>query len=125
MKKSLLTLSLISVLFFSCSKDDNTPNNKFIETSWIADDDIASVIYGKGCTSTIEFISESECQEINYIPSGIFSGTDVEKGTYTYIGNTVTWTVGKITITGTLSGSILNTDMGTLAGGKRVYRKNQ
>jgi len=127
MKKSLLLLILISVLFLSCSKEDGATepekNNMFIGTSWIADNDIASLIYGKGCTTTIEFISETECQKIDYIPSGLFSGTDVEKGTYYYDGNTVTWTIDKNTITGTASGSVLNTNMGTVSGGKRVYRK--
>lgn len=128
MKKIFLFFSLISVLFFSCSKEDDNPEpenkNMFIETSWIADDDIASLIYGDGCTTTIEFITETECQEINYIPNGVFSGTDVKKGTYTYDGNTVTWTIDEITITGIASGSILNTDMGTISGGKRIYSKN-
>ena len=127
MKKTFLLFTLISLLFVSCSKDNNPDleiKNIFIDTSWTADDDIASLIYGKGATTTIEFITETECQEIGYRPNSVFSKTIVEKGTYTYKGKTVTWTVGESSITGTASGSILSTNMNTMAGEKRIYKKN-
>lgn len=73
--------------FVSCNGDDDEPikKNSFNGTSWNVYDEIASIIYGSGCTTTIEFISDTECQKIDYIPNGIFSGTTVDKGAFIHI----------------------------------------
>lgn len=118
---------IVVISFISCDKDDDEtkPKNEFIGTSWTATDDIAEAIYGGTCTTTIEFINETECQEIEIRESDAsIPGTDVEQGTYTYDGNEVVWTVDDITITGTATGNVLETNMGTISGGNRVYIKD-
>ncbi|MEN6422290.1 MAG: hypothetical protein ABFD76_10120 [Smithella sp.] len=123
--KKIVLFALVSILI-SCSKDDSDENlNLYLGTSWTAQDDIAELIYGKTCTTTIEFLTETTCQEIN-VRTGmpIFSGTFTDTGTYYLKGDSVCWTIGEITITGKATGSALNTNMGTIKGGKRVYIKN-
>jgi len=125
MKKIYFTIAiaLAFILFTSCSKDDSDEtSNPFIETSWTADDYVASLLYGSGCTTTIEFLTETTCQRIDYVPRGIFAGTDIETGTYSYTTSTVTWAVDGENRTATMSGSTLSVPL--LNGNSVVYRKN-
>ncbi|KGN89691.1 hypothetical protein HQ45_06810 [Porphyromonas crevioricanis] len=64
MKKLLITMiALVGLVAFSgCSKDE--PTNLFKGTKWTAPDDIAEMIYGGTCTTSIEFLTDSKCQEI-------------------------------------------------------------
>lgn len=110
MKKVCLFLAVI--LFVSCSKSDDDggspePQNQFVGTSWISDHPVLIIIYGKGSTSTIEFLTDNICQEIDYRASQMFGKTKITEGTYTYNGNTVTWTIDNVTTTATRSGSVL------------------
>lgn len=126
MKKFLLTaIAIVGVVlaFSGCSKDYE-PSNKptLAGTKWTADDDVTAIIYGKGCTTTIEFLTNDECQRIDVRPS-IFGGsksTEVTKGTYTYENKTVIWKIGDRTVKGTVSGSIITTEEGI---NRRVYTK--
>lgn len=124
MKKAFIILAALFIMV-SCSSDDKEESvkNPFINTSWKADDPIASVIYGSGCTTTIEFLTETTCQQIDYIPSGPFKGTEVTQGTYVYTGNTVTWTVKGSDETATLSGSVLISTI-VIQGNPITYYKN-
>jgi hypothetical protein len=124
MKKQILFVILILSTFVSCKKDDPILNN-FKGTSWTAPNDIAQLIYGGECTTTIEFLTDNTCQEIETIKgTSFFNKTTVTAETYTYKNDSVSWTSGKIKISGKITGSILSTDMGTLSGGKRIYTKN-
>ena len=125
MKKIYLTIVLLALTVSSCSKDDtnNEASNPFISTSWTADDYIASLLYGSGCTTTIEFLTETTCQTIDYVPRGIFAGTDIETGTYSYTGATVNWTIDGETSTATMAGSTLTSTI-VINGNNMVYRRN-
>ena len=125
MKKIILFL-IITPVIISCQEDvDPEPvnENQFTGTKWTAQDDIASLIYGPGCTTTIEFLTEDECQQIDIIPTGSFAGTEVELGSYSYNGDSVSWTVANHTISGKVTGSVITTTMGTVNGGQRIYTK--
>lgn len=52
------------------------------------------------------------------------AGTYVEEGTYKLKGDSVSWTVDNFTIIGIAKGSVLQTTMGTIIGGKRTYNKD-
>jgi hypothetical protein len=122
--KNLFCTIILLACLAGCKKD-NTEQNIFIGTKWTATDDIAELIYGKTCTTSIEFLTEITCQEIEIRRGMTFgSGTFITQGTYTANGNSVSWVIGTITINGIASGSVLKTDMGTIAGGKRVYTKD-
>ena len=125
MKKIYLTIVLLTLTVSSCSKDDanNEASNPFISTSWTADDYIASILYGSGCTTTIEFLTETTCQKIDYVPRGIFAGTDIETGTYSFTGATVNWTIDGETRTATMAGSTLTSTV-VINGNNVIYRKN-
>lgn len=126
MKKYFIFLVIIP-LIISCQKEEADPEplneNKFVGTKWTAQDDISSLIYGPGCTTTIEFLTEDECQQIDIIPTGSFAGTEVELGSYSYSGDSVSWTVANHTISGKVTGSVITTTMGTINGGQRIYTK--
>lgn len=126
MKKCLL-LCALAVIFFSCDKKQDEPEivkNSYANTKWTASDDIAELIYGKTCTTTIEFFEDYTCQELNKRVGMKFgAGTFVESGTYRLKNDSVYWTVGTSTIGGIAKGSALSTNMGTVAGGKRIYTK--
>lgn len=112
MKKLCLFLAVI--LFISCSKSDDDggtpePQNQFKGTSWVSDDPIMIILYGKGSTRTIEFLTDTTCQEISFILSGPMAGTKAKKGTYTHNGDNVVWTVDGKTTTAKRSGSLLET----------------
>ena len=111
MKKIFLILVLALVSCGGSDDDEPIVKNIFNDTSWTADDEIASIIYGNGCTTTIEFISDSECQKIDYIPNGVFSGTTVEQGTYTFNDNNVSWIVDGREVTGEVSGCVLTSSL--------------
>lgn len=127
-----LIILLMSVLVFAgCSTETKqiekevVPENNYADTRWTAVDDIAELIYGKTCTTTIEFFDDFKCQEINKRTGMSFgAGTYVEEGTYKLKGDSVSWTIGKTTITGKAKGSVLMTNMGTISGGKRNYNKD-
>lgn len=119
--KTIFLLLTIALVFSSCKKDDPEPANNFINTKWTAPDDIAKLIYGGTCTTSVEFLTETTCQTIDVRVGGTFgSNTDVTPGIYTYKDDSVFWNG----IKGKISGSVMNTSMGTLSGGKRVYTKN-
>ena len=125
----LLTVFLLATLFVCCSSDNEDIGgggaNNLIGTKWTAQDDIAEFIYGKTCTTTIEFLDKNNCQEIN-IRKGmkIGAGTFTESGTYTIKGDSVIWTVDKRTIGGKVTGSTMTTTMKTISAGQRVYLKD-
>lgn len=126
MKKTtiLLALFMSALLFTSCSKEtDDEVSNPFNGTSWTADDYIASILYGSGCTTTIEFLTENTCQKVDYVPRGIFAGTDIETGTYSFTGATVNWTIDGKTSTATMAGSTLTSTI-VINGNNMVYRRN-
>lgn len=124
-----MMLIVAMIAFAGCEKKDDAPemkNNDYANTSWTAPDDIAELIYGKTCTTTIEFFDDYTCQEINKrVGMSFGSGTFVNQGTYKISNDSVYWTVGKTAIGGIAKGSVLTTNMGTIAGGKRAYTKNQ
>ena len=128
MKKSILILIVAMVALVGCEKENDTPEveiNHYANTSWTAPDDIAELIYGKTCTTTIEFFNDFTCQEIDIrIGMKFGAGTFVEEGTYRINNDSVYWTIGDRTIRGIAKGSVLTTSMGTIAGGKRVYTKD-
>lgn len=127
MKKILLFI-LISCFVISCDDagviEEEKIVDSFVGTIWEARDDIAEVIYGNGCTTSIEFLGSGACQTIDIHPS-FFGGisTKVIPGTYTFKGDSVAWTEGETKISALRTGSVLNSSMGTIAGGKRIYIK--
>ncbi len=122
--KLLLYIFFLLACLCGCKKDE-IAQNKFLGTKWTATDDIAEVIYGRTCTTSIEFLTETNCQQIDIRRGMSFgSGTFTSQGAYTANGDSVTWVVGKLKILAKASGSVLNTSMGTIAGGKRVYTKD-
>lgn len=123
MFKKVLPLLLIA-LAFSCKKDVK-PKNQYLNTSWTTTDDIAEFLYGPTCTTTIEFLTETTCQQINIRKTkGFGTGTTTEQGTYTIKNDSVYWKIDKLVIGGIAKGSVLNTNMGRIDGGKRVYKKD-
>ncbi len=125
MKKELILLAaILMALVSSCSKDDDEPTNKLVGTSWTAPDDIASFLYGDGCTTTVEFLTNTECQELEFYPRGFHEGTEVFEGTYTIKGDSVFWTANEHDWKGKISGSVIVTTMKTMSGGFRTYIKN-
>lgn len=122
--KKIFALTMLAVVLFGCGKDELPEPDNFEGTSWTAPDDIARLIYGGSCTTTVEFLENGTCQEIDKRPTGMFAGTTVETGTYTSKGDSVSWKIGSLTISGKATGSVLSTDMGTIAGGKRIYTKD-
>jgi hypothetical protein len=122
MKKYFLIL--VSLVMLGCSSsDEDTSLNPFINTSWTADDSILSVLHGNGSTTTIEFLTETSCQQIEFKASGPFKGTTVEQGTYIYKGNEVTWTVDGNNRTANLSGSLLISTI-VINGNPMTFKKN-
>ena len=129
MKKFAL-LFCISLFIISCDKSKEpdaplSPKNDYAGTSWTAVDDIAELIYGRVCTTTVEFFDDYTCQEIEKRTGMSFgSGTFIEEGTYRLSNDSVYWTIGKTTIGGIAKGSAMVTTMGTISGGKRTYTKD-
>jgi len=124
MLKKVLPLLLVT-LAFSCKKDVK-PNNPYLGTSWTTTDDIAEFLYGPTCTTTIEFLTDNTCQQINIRKTkGFGSGTTTEQGTYIIRNDSVYWKIDKNVIGGIAKGSVLNTNMGKISGGKRVYTKDR
>lgn len=118
--KTFILLTLL-VAVSSCDKEEVMPQSKLIGTKWTADDDIGALFWGKGATTTIEFLNSTECQRLNkYKVVNTFS-VDVKKGTYTFDGETVVWKIGDIVVEGKLSGSVIMTKEGF--GNNRVYTK--
>lgn len=114
MKKVLLLL--VGLIALGCSKsEDKSEDSSKLNlkgTKWTATDDIAELLYGKTCTTTIEFIDDKNCQTINVRDvRGYGSGTDVEEGIYEVKGDSVFWSKGdkKLTNKGRVSGSVLKT----------------
>ncbi|HHX67814.1 MAG TPA: hypothetical protein GX708_07140 [Gallicola sp.] len=87
--KNRLNVLFLSVLLLagSCTKSTEIekevePKNNYANTKWTAVDDIAELIYGKTCTTSIEFFDDFTCQEINKrIGMKFGAGTYVEEGT--------------------------------------------
>lgn len=131
MKQSLFTAMLLfAISLLSCSKNENIKQeqkqNKLANTKWSTVDDIAEFIYGKTCTSTIEFIDFSNMQEIQKRETRMLPGTFVYKGTYRTEGDSVFWkrSDDEIEMRGLISGSVIITKMRTMSGGNRTYTKN-
>ena len=106
----------MGLIAFGCSKsEDKSEDSSKLNlkgTKWTATDDIAEFLYGKTCTTTIEFIDDKNCQTINVRDvRGYGSGTDVEEGIYEVKGDSVFWSKGdkKLTNKGRISGSVLKT----------------
>ena len=112
--KKLLT-ALLFVAIIGCSKESPEPEtNPVIGTSWEAPDEIADIIYGRTCTSVLEFLTNSQCQEIDKKNGAVRKLT---AGTYTYSNSKVTVAlVGETVFTGTISGSVMTTTRGTPSG---------
>ncbi|PLK44375.1 hypothetical protein [Emticicia sp. TH156] len=124
MLKKSLPLILV-VLTFACKKDVK-PKNPYVGTSWTATDDIAEFLYGPTCTTTIEFMSGDKCQQIDIRKTkGFGSGTNTQQGTYYVKNDSVYWKIDKTQIGGIAVGGVLNTNMGKVAGGKRVYTRDK
>jgi hypothetical protein len=128
MKKLLFLLVATAItLTFGCSKDeDDSIKNPLVGTSWTAPDPVAEFIYGGTCTMTIEFLNETECQQIDEIQNGGFgSGTEIESGVYEVYGDSVKWTIDERVIKGKISGSAITTTMKIpYDGGYVIFRKN-
>ena len=127
--KKVVVLFVIAAMVAGCAKEKEeekqpTLTDELIGTKWTAVDDIAELIYGKTCTTSIEFLTETKCQEINIRKTSLLPGTFIEEGTWRTKNDSVYFTVGKITIGGVVSGSVLKTNMGTVSGGKRNYTKD-
>lgn len=117
MKKLLLIITSSLFFLISCKKEEPYPKetkttvitNPIVNTSWKSPDIVANIIYGSGCTTTIEFLSETSCQEIKYRTS---RGTDVYTGTYSYNGGNVKINIsGRESFNATISGSVMITDI--------------
>jgi hypothetical protein len=122
--RKIILLFLFTVLSFSCSSsDDEKMLNPFIGNSFTAKDPIASIIYGAGATETIEFLSEKNCQRIQFRPGSVFSPNIVTQGTYVFSGNEVTWTIEGSSRTANLSGSTLISTI-VINGNPIIYIKN-
>lgn len=80
MKQILLILSVCTLL--SC-KDDKDPapivTNPLIGTIWLAEDEVAELLYGGNREMGYEFLNETEVQYLKISGGNI---TDTEKGTY-------------------------------------------
>lgn len=114
MKKVLLLL--IGLIALGCSKSEDKKEDSsklnLKGTKWTAIDDIAELLYGKTCTTTIEFIDDKNCQTIDIRDvRGFGSGTFVEEGIYEVRGDSVFWSKGdkKLDNKGRVSGSVLKT----------------
>ena len=128
MKKVLLLLMGLIALGCSKSEDKNENSSKLNlkGTKWTATDDIAELIYGKTCTTSIEFIDDKNCQTIDVRDvRGFGSGTFVEKGIYEVKGDSVFWSKGddKLTNKGRVSGSVLTTKQRTHKTSNVIYTK--
>lgn len=125
MKKILMIIALAFVVF-SCEKEEEvTPDNFMNGTSWEAPDDISTLLYGTSI-SVLEFLDNENFQEI-MITRGSIRKT--VQGTFTISSSLVTMTYqadadgDSREMQGTVSGSVMTTNMGTIAGGKRIYQK--
>lgn len=126
MKKILFLSVIATVVLSGCTKDNEELADSLLKgTSWTARDDIAEMIYGKTCTTTIEFIDNRNCKEIDKRVGMIYgAGTFVETGTYFMKADSVVFTINNLTYRGKVSGSTMTTSISTIGGGKRVYTKN-
>ena len=108
MKKVLLLL--IGLIALGCSKsEDKSEDSSKLNlkgTKWTATDDIAELLYGKTCTTTIEFIDDKNCQTIDVRDvRGFGSGDD------------------KLDNKGRVSGSVLTTKQRTHKTSNVIYTK--
>ena len=111
---------LTALVTLSCSKNEDKKEEKatnpLIGTKWTTEDYIAELIYGKTCTTSIEFLDETRCQTINVRKTTyITSGTDVIEGVYQVKGDSVFWSDGRNDKTlnnrGKVSGSTITTQI--------------
>ncbi|WP_435355554.1 hypothetical protein [Emticicia sp. SJ17W-69] len=109
----------------SCFKE-TIKNSRYIGTKWTTNDDISESVYGKNCTTTIEFLNLTNCQVIDRreVKNSNLSGVFVKEGFYKIKGDSVFWTIDKVTTGGIVRGSVMVTNMKTITGGNRVYSKN-
>ena len=118
--KNLLLLIVFATIISSCKKDDSAPANNFINTKWTAPDDIAKLIYGGTCTASIEFVSDTKCQFITQRVGGILGNINVsQQYNYTFSADSVFCDKWKAKV----SGSIMVSNIKTIAGGQRTYIK--
>lgn len=122
-----LTILIAIVLFASCEKDETKPKNELIGTSWTAPNPIAEMIYGGTCTTTIEFLNDSECQIIEKkVNTWLSEGTEVFPGTYEIYSNndSVKWEADDKVTKGRISGSIIITNHLDLNGNPIIFTKD-
>ena len=90
MKKRIFIFLIPIVAFVSCLKE-TIKNSRYIGTKWTTNDDISESIYGKNCTTTIEFLSLTTCQAIDRreVKNSSLSGIFVKEGVYKIKGDSV------------------------------------
>lgn len=119
MKKLLCLILIISL--FSCKKENSLKENSnpLMGTKWTGPDALAHIFYGGVCTTSVEFLTETTCQEIdNYN-----TYTNVDQGTYKHWADSVSWTIKTTTIKGRISGSLILSDVYDLGTTNRIYTK--
>lgn len=115
MKKIILISVICLAVLTSCKKEDINP---LIGTKWTAPDALAHIIFGGICTTSIEFLTETTCQEIDLFGTATF----IEQGLYKHWADSVSWTIKTTTIKGKISGSVILSDDYNL-GSNKVYTK--
>ena len=131
--KRIVLLLMAMFAIASCSKNDDKKNEtsklNLVGTKWTATDDIAELIYGKTCTTSIEFIDDKNCQTIDIRNvRGFGSGTEVRAGIYEVKGDSVFWSdrdKNKIDNKGRVTGSIITTKQRTNKTSNVIYTKDK
>ncbi len=119
----LAVMAITAISLTGCDKgeDGNKPEslNIFKGTSWTAPDPVGELLWGKGATTTIEFLDDTNCQQVDFRP-GVFilDPYEITQGTYSVNGNTATWIIEERETTGTISGTMLISDKSL------TYKKN-
>lgn len=125
--KKILFFLVITTLLVGCGKDDEGQAGSPLKgTSWTATDDIAELLYGKTCTTTIEFLDNENCQQIDKrVGMKYGAGTFVKAGTYYMKADSVIFTVDGSTTRGKVTGSTIVTTMRNISfSGQRTYTKD-
>lgn len=125
MKKKLIIFLIPLLTNMSCFKE-TIKNSRYIGTKWTTSDDVSESVYGKNCTTTIEFLNLTNCQVIDRreVKNSNLSGIFVKEGFYKIKGDSVFWTINNVTTGGIVRGSVMVTNAKTITGGNRVYSKN-
>ena len=131
--KRIVLLLMAVLAIASCSKNDDKKNEtsklNLVGTKWTATDDIAELIYGKTCTTSIKFIDDKNCQTIDIRNvRGFGSGTEVRAGIYEVKGDSVFWSdrdKNKLDNKGRVTGSIITTKQRTNKTSNVIYTKDK